>query len=75
MGGEPGGGLEDAREEGGLVQGQLRRGHAEIAPGRGLETVVPAAEVDRVQVHFQYLIFAVDPFQLHRQNGLVHLPG
>ena len=75
MGRIAGGRLDNARQQRPLCHAQRSGGFIKIHVGRRLDAVGPVAEIDCVQVGFQYLRLGHHPFKLQGQRDLLSLAG
>ena len=64
---------DQRREQRRLVWLEIGRGLAEVAARRGFDTVIPVAEVDRVEVLLQDLRLRVALFHLRREQDFANL--
>ncbi len=75
MGGIGGGGFDDGGKACALGRAKLRSGYAEIGLCGGLDAIGAPAEINKIQIHFQYLILGALIFQLNGQPYFFGFPG
>ena len=68
-----GGRLRQADEGRGLGEREVGAGLVEVGLGRRLDAVAVAPEEDGVEIHHEYLVFAVHLLELQGDVGLAHL--